>query len=573
MPCHSGSVHTCGFTIFADPDYRNSKCIVIWGKDVEAAYRGTFYDSIQKGLKQGAKLIVIDPRQIGLAKKADLWLQVRPGTDCALALGMMHVIIKEKLYDREFVEKWTIGFDRLAKHVEDYPPEKVSEITWVPANKIVDAARMIAKNSPAAIGAGTGGLSQNTNSFQTGRAVAILASLTGNLDIPGGSIEHGLILKDKSTMAAIYDAPYGKLTLEQIQKRLLHGKIIRNDGLMLAHPKLVWRAINEGDPYPVKAMLGIGQNLILASENALMIRDSLMKLDFFACFDLFMTPTAEIADLVLPVAHWSERDEAIDAYTKNYLFCHKKIVEPPEECWEDKKILIELAKKLGLTGYWKSVEESLDDRVVRTGLTFEEFRQKGMLDGPISFKKYEKHGSFKTPSRKVELYAEHLEKIGVDPIPVFKEPPESPVSTPELAKKYPLILITGIKTIGYLHSAYRNIDQLRKLVPEPILEIHPAAAKERHIEDGDWVSIETRRGKIFHKAHFDPSLNPAVVTAQHGWWYGYKDGWKTVNINVLTDDENIGPNVGSGALKGLMCEVKKSDPPETENYVYGGQSS
>jgi anaerobic selenocysteine-containing dehydrogenase len=558
-------VHTCGFTILADPDYGNSKCIVIWGKDVEASYRGTFYDSIQKALKQGAKLIVVDPRKIGLVKRADAWLQVRPGTDCALALGMIHVIIKEKLYDKEFVEKWTVGFDQLAKHVEDYPPEKVADITWVPANKIVEASRMIAQNSPTAIGVGTGGLDQNTNSFQTGRAIAILASITGNLDIPGGSIEHGLVLKDKSTMASIYDAPYRKLSPEQIQKRLSYGKIIKNDGLMLAHPKLVWRAINEGEPYPVKSMLGVGQNLIVASENSQLVRSTLLKLDFFACFDLFMTPTTEVADLVLPVAHWSERDEVIDAYTKNYIFCHKKVVEPPEHCWEDKKILVEIAKRLGLTGYWKSVEECLDDRMARTGITFDEFRKKGMLEGQVTFKKYEKHGSFKTPSKKVELYAEHLEKIGVDPLPVFKEPPESPVSTPELAKKYPLILVTGIKTIGYLHSAFRSISQLRKLVPEPILEIHPNAAKQRHINDGDWVSIETLRGKILHKARFDESLNPAVVTAQHGWWYGYKDGWKTVNINMLTDDENIDPNVGSGALKGLMCEVRKSGSPVSEN--------
>lgn len=565
MPCHSGSVHTCGFTILGDPDYGNSKCVVIWGKDVEASYRGTFYLSIQKALKQGAKLIVIDPRKIGLAKKADVWLQVRPGTDCALALGMINVIIKEKLFDNEFVEKWTVGFDRLARHVEDYSPEKVAKITWVSADKIIEAGRMIAKFSPTAIGAGTGGLDQNTNSFQTGRAMAILASITGNLDIPGGNIDHVLILKDKSTMASIYDAPYRRLKPEQIQKRLSYGKIIKNDGIMLSHPTLVWRAINEGKPYPIKAMLGVGQNPVVARENSKMIHQTLMKLDFFACFDLFMNPTNEIADLVLPVAHWSERDEIIDAYTKNYIFCHRKVVEPPENCWEDKKIIVEIAKKLSLTDYWKSVTECLDNRLLRTGMTFEEFNKKGMLKGPINFKKYIKYGGFKTPSKKVELYAEHLKKIGVDPLPIFKEPPESPVSTPELAKKYPLILITGIKTIGYLHSSHRNIDRLRRLVPEPILEIHPDAAKVRHIEDGEWVSIETQRGQIVHKARFNPALNPEVVTAQHGWWYGYKDGWKTVNINVLTDDKNHDPNVGSGALKGLLCEVRKSGPPVLEN--------
>jgi anaerobic selenocysteine-containing dehydrogenase len=178
-----------------------------------------------------------------------------------------------------------------------------------------------------------------------------------------------------------------------------------------------------------------------------------------------MTPTVEIADIVLPAVHWSERDEVCDSYTKNYIFCHPKIVDPPEDCWEDKKILIELARKLGLEGHFQSVEESLNDRLKRLNMTFEAFKKIGFIEVPVKYKKHETFGAFKTRSKKVELYSEYLEKIGSDPLPVFREPPESPVSTPELAEKYPLVLITGANSIGYFHSSYRNVPSLRKLFP------------------------------------------------------------------------------------------------------------
>jgi anaerobic selenocysteine-containing dehydrogenase len=340
--------------------------------------------------------------------------------------------------------------------------------------------------------------------------------------------------------------------------------VVEHDGFLNSHPVPVWEAIREGKPYPIKAMLGIGTNSVVTKENSRYVRDTLTKLDFFVISDLFMTPTAEIADIVLPVAHWSERDEVIDVYTKNYIFCHRKIVEPPEECREDKMILIEIARRMGMEDYWKSVEESLDDRLQRVGINFEQFRHKGQIEAPVVFRKHEKYGGFKTPSKKIELFSDTLQRIGSDPLPVFHEPPESPISNRELAKRYPLILITGIKTIGYFHSSYRNIPKLRRLVPYPFLEIHPDAAKQRGIKDGDWVEIETERGTVKHKAMLTERIDPRVVAAPHGWWYGYRDGWREVNINVLTEGKIYDPDVGSGALKGLLCEVRKTEFPPVE---------
>jgi anaerobic selenocysteine-containing dehydrogenase len=561
MPAHMAGIFTNGFSLVLGIDFRNSKCIVLWGLDVDVAGRGLYRANVMEARRNGARLIVVDPRQTPLAKQADVWLRVRPGTDCALALGMINVLINEGLYDREFVEQWSVGFDKLSEHVQQYTPEKVAEITWVPAEAIKEAARLYARNRPACIGQGGGGICHNINAFQTNRAVAMLASLTNNLDVRGGNVNFLPLLRGKSVMAAEYDATYGALSEEQVKKRLGADtfRLLAHEGFNMTHPSALWRAITEGKPYPARAMVAVASNYVAAVENAKQVREVVMKLDFIVASDLFMTPSCDIADIVLPAAHFTERDEIVDCYTQDYIFCHQKVVEPPGGCWEDKKILIELAKKLGMKGYWDSVGEALDSRLERFGITFEQFKEKGLVQEPVKLKKHEKFGGFKTGSKKIDFYSETLEKMGYDPIPVHIEPPESPVSTPELAKKYPLVLTTGTKLNAYFHSCYRNVLSLHKLAPEPLIDIHPDTAKGLGIKDGDWVEIETRRGSIKHKARFNQGLDPRVVTAPHGWWYGYKDGWKEVNINVLTEGDHYDPVVGSVPLKGLLCRVKKAE--------------
>ena len=557
-PVHWGNIYTCGFSTMAGLDFKNSNCIVMWGFDADVSWRGLCRLDIKEALSKGAKLIVVDPVKTGLASKADIWLQIRPGTDCALALSMLNVIINERLYDEQFVREWTFGFDRLKMHVQDYPPEKVEEITWVASAKIKEAARMYARNSPACIGSGAGGLTQNTNSVQTNRAIAMLIAITGNLDVPGGHIDYGVPLKKRATQACQSDAAYDILPGEQREKRLGTDRfaLIKDTGLMIAHPTVVWQAILEGKPYPVKGWLAMGGNLITATENAKEVREALMNLEFFAISEYFMTPTAELADIVLPAAHWAERDEVIDAYTKNIVYAHRKLVEPPEECREDKLILIELARRLGIK-YFSSVEESLDWRLEAIGITFDQLREKGMIEVPVRYKKHEQYGGFRTGSKKIDLYSESLESLGYEPMPVHHEPPESPVSTPELAKEYPLILITGRKILSYFHGMFRNIPRLQKLAPEPLAEIHPDTANSLGIKDGDWVRIETPRGAIKHKAKIFGGINPKVVATSHGWWYGYENGWEEVNINILTDNRHLDPHIGSSPLKGLLCKVTR----------------
>ena len=554
MPAVYGGVYTFGFNPVS-PDCINSKCIAVWGANPEMSWPFIAKD-IDQAKDKGAKLIVIDPRRTGIASRADIWMQIRPGTDAALALGMLNVIINEDLYDADFVDKWTYGFGKFKEHVKDYSPEKVEEITWVPAKLIRDGARLFAQNSPASILPGAAGMTQHINSFQANRAISVLAAITGNLDIPGGQLHTLGPLRRRSSMAAETDAPFGKLSKEQVAKRLGIDRmgVIRQTGMHMCHASAVWDAIIDGDPYPVKTMLTLGGNLVAGYDNSLRTRQALSELDFFACVGLEMSPTVEMADIVLPAAHWTERDEVIDS--GQYVFAHQKVLDSPGECWEDRKVLIELAKRLNFDGFWDSIEASLNHRVEPLGMKWEEFKKEGMVERPKEYKKYEKLG-FKTVTGKVDIYSKALEKLDLPPLPVHREPPESPANTPELAKDYPLVLIAGFRDAKLLTTQYRHIKSLAKEYPEPLLDIHPETAKELGIKDGDWVRVESPRGSIKQKARLFDGVDPRVVATTFGWWYGFENGWKEVNINVLTQDKPFGAEVGSTPIKSLLCRVVK----------------
>ena len=552
------ALYTFGFVWDNGPDLERSRCVLVWGANPEANRVTYCPEGVKDAVARGAKLIVVDPRRTDTVARATAWLQPRPGTDGALALGMLNVIINEGLYDRDTVENWTVGFEKLTQHVQQYAPDKVERITWVPAGSIREAARMYAETRPACIVVGTG-LSQSANAFQASRAIAILAAICGNIDVPGGNVDYRSPLRRRSSAATQADVAFGKLSPGQIKKRLGADefRLVADRGFLLAHPKAVWRAILKGEPYPVKTMLAMGTNPLLGCENALEVREALVRLEFLAVSELFMTPTAELADIVLPAAHWSEREGVVDEVAKNYVFAQPKIVEPPGECRSDGRILVELARKLGLQGYWDSVEEALNWRLESLGITFGQLKEKGMYEGPVEYRKFEKFGRFLTDSGRIHLYSEGLERLGYEPLPTYVEPPESPVSTPRLAEQYPLILITGSKIPGYQHSAYRNIPSLREACPDPLLDIHPETAEQLAIKDGDWVRIETPRGSVRHRARLFDGIHRQVVSAPIGWWYGYEDGWRQVNINVLTDNRQCDPQVGCPPMRGLLCRVTK----------------
>jgi len=555
-PIVMGSAATCGFGL-VDPDYANSRCMLLWAHNPENSWPGLYMNDINDGLKNGAKLIVVDPRGTRLAKKADHWLQIRPGTDVALALCFIQVIIKNSLYDKHFVDNWTDGFDALQDHVAEFTPERTEEITWVPAEQIKAAAAAFAENAPASVGAGMGGVCQANDAFDLNRSLTILSAITGNLEVPGGNLRCPPPTHRRSCYGSDHD-PFSNLPKEQAQKKLGIDRFpLINFIPIPSPPQTVWPAIAEETPYPVKVVGLFANNSVCAYPNSNRVREVYKKLDFMFAVDYFHTPTTALADVILPPAHWTERDDVEDLLMKSHVFCQPKAMEPLPECRDEKQILIDLAEKLNMDGFFKTVEEMLDDRLAYMDVTYDAFKQMGWYKTPVTYKSYEKKGKFRTPTGKVALHAGYLEGLGISPLPIFREPSESPVSQPELYHEYPLILTTGGRLLVYYHSSHRNIAPLKKRAPDPELEIHTKTAKNLDIQDGEWVYLVSPRGRVEIRARHSKTIDPRVVQSPHGFWYGMEDGWKRLNINMITDDEPLCPVTGSVPIKALLCRVEK----------------
>jgi thiosulfate reductase/polysulfide reductase chain A len=544
------------------PDYHNANCIMVWGGNPTASHPPRGQEITQAKRKRGAKLIVIDPRRTELAAMADLWLQVRPGTDAALALGMMNVIIDEGLYDKEFVDKWCYGFEELRNHVKAFPPERAAEITWLPAESIREAARLYASTRPAAMHHRIG-LEHNINSTQTDRALAILVALTGNLDVKGGNLFQ--------LLPAGFSNPCNRLNFPQA----IEKKRIGNREFPLArgfvHCALAVEAMLEGKPYPLKAMYCTTGNPVVNMQNSKKMWQALKSLELLVVADFFMQPTAELADFILPASTWLEKDDMGDfpnlMYT-NYIAAGQKAIEPLYECRDDREILIELGKRINWPDRvpmpWRDVDELNDAMVKDMGITFRDLQDRGYIIEPMRYRKYAERG-FNTPTGKVELYSTRFKEYGYDPLPDYHEPPESPVSTPELLHEYPLILITGGRNIAHFNTEGRQIPRLRKLAPDPLIEIHPDTAREAGIVEGDRVWLETpqvRGERVEFKAKLTADVHPRVVHAPHGWWFPEKPapehGCFDSNVNVvLSGDSPREPICGSVRTRGTLCRISR----------------
>jgi anaerobic selenocysteine-containing dehydrogenase len=494
-----------------------------------------------------------------LAKRADLWLQLRPGTDAALAMGFFSVIIEEELYDREFVSQYIHGWDAFVERVKkDYTLKRVEEITWVKRDLIRKAARLYATTKPAGIHWGVP-TEQTINCTDFTRTAIGLMAATGNLDVPGGNVFH---VPPPVRKVAEFSA-HTALSSKQVKKRLGGDQYKLAARMTFITPKCAWDAILTGKPYPVKAGYLIGTNPVVSRANANEVYKALKKLNFLVVQDFFLTPTAELADIFLPAGTWLEQDHVAENWKfHGYVIARQKVVEIGE-CWQDHKIFMELGKKMGQQ-WWDSVEDALDWLLEPTGLTWDEFKKKGYLHGDQKYYKHLEKG-FSTPTGKVELYSTILEKWGVDPLPKYTELPESPISQPDMAKKYPYILNAGLRTPTFFHSANRQIPWLREIRPDPIVEIHPATAEKHGICEGDWVWIESPRGRAKEKAKLNDGIDPRVIVAEHGWWYPeVKDadhGWHLSNINLLTDNshESMDPVMGATNLRVLLCNISRCE--------------
>jgi anaerobic selenocysteine-containing dehydrogenase len=562
------SIITCGSNPIADYE-NNPKCIMVWGNNVVISnpdcYKG---EPFSRALNAGAGLIVVDPRLTRAAARADVWLQLRPGTDTALALGMADVIIREELYDREFVRDHVHGWDELVERAAQYPLDRVEEITWVPREKIAEAARLFAVTKPAAIQWGVA-IEQQVTCADNNRALMALMGITGNIDAPGGQV---LFKPPKIRNVAQFGA-HKALSVEQTAKRLGGDHFRLAGNFAIINPKYVWDAILDEKPYPVKMLFLISSNPVMTRANAREVYRALEKVDFMAVADFFITPTAELADIVLPASTWLEMDYLGDFWKRHgYLLTRRKVVQVGE-CRSDHEMLNDLAHRVGQgEHWWDTFEGGLDHILEPMGMTWREFKKQDRVRGEVRYYKYRENG-FSTPTRKFELYSTLLEKWGYDPLPQYREPPESPVSSPELHSRFPYILITGARQPGFFHTENRQLPWTRELHRDPVVEIHPDTAAREGIRDGQWVTIESLRGKIRQRAKITEGIHPKVVSAQHAWWFpeGPKPDrrWDESNVNILTDNsfKNCDPAMGATHIRSLLCRISPEDAigPEDED--------
>jgi len=554
-------VITCGSNPIADYD-NNPACIMVWGNNLTISnpdcYKG---EPFSRALDAGATLVVVDPRFTRPAARADIWLQLRPGTDTALALGMANVIIEEGLYDKDFVANHTHGWEEFKARAAEFPPERTAEITWVPEEKLRAAARLFATTKPGVIQWGVA-IEQQVTCADNNRALLCLMGITGNIDVPGGQV---LFRQPKIRNVGQFGA-HAALPPEQAAKRLGGDQFRLAGNFAIVNPKCVWDAVLTEEPYPVKMLFFISSNPLMTRANAREVHAALEKVEFMAVADFFITPTAELADIVLPAATWLEMDYIGDFWKRHGRLLPRRKVIQVGECRSDHEMLNDLAHRVGQgEHWWDDFEQGLDWILEPSGITFQDFLKNDCVRGEVRYRKHEERG-FSTPTGKFELYSTKLEEWGYDPLPQFREPPEGPVNRPDLYAEFPYILITGARQPGFFHSENRQVPWLRELHPDPVVELHPDAAAREGIADGDWVVIESPRGAIRQRAKLTEGIDPRVVSAQHAWWFPERrdpgHGWDESNVNILIDNSftNCDPAMGATAIRTLLCRVR----PETE---------
>ena len=542
---------TFGATYTEVADFENTRCMLVWGTNPASTWP-YFASQIMDARERGAGFIVADPYLSETAAKADIWLQLRPGTDTGLALAMLHVIIYEGLYDKEFIEKWTVGFDRLKEHVRGYTPKWGETITRVPATLIDKAARLYANTKPSAIYRCVA-LDEVHDSIQACRAVSILAAITGNIGVPGGNVtvsQRGETSQNSHKFIADDLLPRDKVPMRRgfDEFPLLCDKL---SPVPTAHMPSLWETIATGRPYPVKAALIFGSNALISYSNTPRVKEAMQKLEFIAVCDLFMTSTAEMADIVLPASSWLERDNLISSFQvcPTHTIAQQKTVELPE-ARSDVDIVCDLAKKLGLAEhFWNDSEELYDFLLEPTGLTFREFKEKKRIFSPLVYRQFEKNG-FNTPSGKVELYSSILEKNNCAPLPAYTAPFESPADALGPETEYPHVLTTGWRLPVYRHTENRENPLLREIAPLPGLLIHPDTARGLGVSEGDPVIVETKVGSATLHAVFTLGIHPDVVQATPGWR-------GESNINRVIPWDRFAEGIGSVPMRGILCRLRK----------------
>jgi anaerobic selenocysteine-containing dehydrogenase len=513
------------------PDIPKSRLILIWGK--QPVYSGSTRGNLKQLLDardRGAKIISIKPTMEPDVALSDVWIPIRPGTDAALALAMLYVIINEKLYDAAFVEKWTHGFGELADHIQKYSPDWAGPITGLSADQITDLARTYATTKPACIDHGNG-LEHAPSSNNAVRAIAILMAITGNLDKPGGDIfpvrggmpmPASVHLKERYTQEWV-DKLIGPEFPKQFQPWV--------EGTSSAYYRIFDSVLTE-KPYPVRTIIAPGTQPTVSTRGVKNVVEALKKVDFYVVVDVMRTAEMNYADIVVPVATMYETNHPFEA-GGGWIMARNRVIEPLGEYKSDYEFWIELGVKMGYgEDFWNgSISACMDERLKPLNLTMEELRRKptGITFESKSME-YEKYSRvFASPSTrfsrapylpqgKVAIYNTTFEEHGFNPLPVWVEPPESMTGTPALVEKFPLILSDFHTSKVYNAGWLRNVPYLREILPFPTLQMHPDAAGDRGIRDGDWVVVESPHGSMKLKAQVNKGIRPDTVMTLHGWW-------------------------------------------------------
>jgi anaerobic selenocysteine-containing dehydrogenase len=548
MPRVAGGLLTCGY--YPLPDYSGSpECVLVWGSNVTSTNAdGTPASEVRRALAGKAKLIVVDPRRTELAARADLWLRLRPGSDSCLAFAMLKVIIEEGRYDREFVRKWTVGFEALEARLRSYSLQDLARACWLSPDEVVAAARLYSEHRPGCLQWGNA-IEHGPNSVQTARMLLILSAICGNLEVPGGDLRPPALPLLKG----------GEFTLNERVKHA-HRPILSTRYPLAAQlgfvpNHVVIEAMIGARPYPIKAAYVQGSNPLLTYPDSRKTCRALAGLEFLAVAEVFMTPTAALADVVLPVATRLEHHD-LAFYTQPFgrVAARPKAVDPPAGCPSDLRLLAQLADRLGFGSlFWKDEEEAINAVLAPAGVTFDQLRQTLVLAGNRAYQQYRENG-FRTPSGKFEIVSNRLAAWGLDPLPAPH------LDLPEPDDDFPLLL-TSAKSPYYFHSAHRQLERLRRREPEPLVAVHPDTAGALGLGEGDPARISTRWGSITQKVRHDPSLHPKVIVPSYGWWLPEKGpkgffGWEEANLNLLTSaDGPFDPVVGSLSLRGLPCRM------------------
>lgn len=620
------------------PDFEEAETIVLWGHNPARTWLAQA-SRIASARQRGATLVVIDPKANGSGQQADLWMNIRPGADAALALGAIRHLLATDRFDQAFVRDWTnaphlvdidtgavlrgtdigladpaplvirTGQDtpspyatsesvqplRLRTHgqltdvhgqvrhyasaltllersVQRYDTAHVADLTWIDENKVI-AFNALFMDAPRLAYHSWTGLGQHSNATQTERAVATLYALTGACDRQGGNLW---------TVAPPWRLmnPYATL-LGETQR----NKALGLSELPMGPPSHGWitardfaQAVLQRTPYAVTDLISFGTNLLVSQAETARNQQALQALEFHVHVDMFMNPGAENADIVLPASMPWEREALrcgfeISQAAVEHIQLRAKMLPTFGECRSDMEIVFALATRMGLDDafFGGSIEAAWNHQLAPLGITVEQLRaQPAGIRFPQAFR-YEKYraeqpatppAGFKTPSQRVELYAEALIDIGQSPLPVFVEPHGSPLSD-SADPAYPLVLSTA-KSGWFVHSSHRHIASLRKKTPAPQVQLSTAFAERHGIADSDWVKVQTPGGDAYLTASLDPKLHPHVVIADFGWWQGCEPlglnspqgiGRGSSNINAILSDAHRDPVSGSVPLRAIACNV------------------